>query len=212
LSLFGNARDPHNSAVAVVRRVELAIGSTEERTIVRVVEHRRHSMRNKPGQHLSQPGVELARRVGEGLGAFDRVVTSRVPRAFETALAMGYAVDEQLEELSGTPEGLDAELDWRDGCSAFQRAARAGGVAARYVAQQAALMRAIATKLPEGGRALVISHGGIVEAGVVGCRPDEDFTAWGPSCGFCEGVRLTFEGDRCAAAALLRVPGSALEN
>jgi broad specificity phosphatase PhoE len=179
---------------------------------VRVVEHRRHTMRTKPAQHLSQAGVELARRVGEGMGRFDRVVTSRVPRAFETALAMGYAVDEQLEELSATPEGLGAELDWRDGCSAFQRAARAGGGAAEYVGQQAAVMRAIAAALPEGGRALVVSHGGIVEAGAVGCRPGDDFAAWGPACGYCEGVRLTFEGDRCVAAELLRVPGSVLES
>jgi broad specificity phosphatase PhoE len=178
---------------------------------MRVVEHRRHTMRTKPGQHLSQAGVELARRVGEGMGRFDRVLTSRVPRAFETALAMGYAVDEQLEELSASPAELGAELDWREGCSAYQRGARAGGVAAAYVGQQAALMRAIAAALPEGGRALVISHGGIVEAGAVGCRPDDDFADWGHACGYCEGIRLTFESDRCVAAELLRVPGSVLE-
>ncbi len=115
---------------------------------MRVVEHRRHTMRTKPGQHLSQAGVELARRVGEGMGRFDRVVTSRVPRAFETALAMGYAVDEQLEELSATPEGLAAELDWREGCSGFQRdAASAGGVAAEYVGQQAAVMGRASSEL-----------------------------------------------------------------
>ena len=132
---------------------------------VPVVEHRRHSMRTKPGQHLS-----------------------------------------------ATPAGLAAEVDWREGCPAFQRAARAGGVAARYVEQQAALMREIAAALPEHGRALVISHGGIVEAGAVGCRPDDDFASWGAACGYCEGVRLTFEANRCVAAELLRVPGSVLEN
>ena len=179
---------------------------------MRVIEHRRHTMRTKPGQHLSQAGVELARRAGEGMGRFDRVVTSRVPRAFETALAMGYAVDEQLEELSATPDALAAELDWREGCPAFQRAARAAGVAAGYVDQQGAVMRAIAAALSEGGSALVISHGGIVEAGAVGCRPGDDFAAWGPACGYCEGIRLTFEGDRCVAAELLRVPGSLLES
>ena len=179
---------------------------------MRVVEHRRHSMRTKPGQHLSQAGVELARRVGEGMGRFDRVVTSRLPRAFETALAMGYAVDEQLEALSSTPEGLGAEVDWRDGCGGFRSAVRLGGVAARYVAEQAALVRAIAAALPEDGRALVVSHGGIVEAGVVGCRPEDDFAGWGAACGYCEGIRLAFEGDRCVAAELLRVPGATLES
>ena len=67
-------------------------------------------MRVKPGQHLSQAGVDLARRVGDGMGRFGRVVTSRVPRADETAIAMAYAVDEQLEALSATPDGLGAEV------------------------------------------------------------------------------------------------------
>src|SRR4051812_18346376 len=80
---------------------------------VRTIEHRRHTMRAKPGQHLTQEGVDLARRVGDGMGRFDRVVTSRVPRAYETAIAMGYAVDEQVEALSATPAGVGAEGDWR---------------------------------------------------------------------------------------------------
>ncbi len=64
---------------------------------MRTIETRRHTLRAKPGPHLSQAGVALARRVGQGLGPFDRVVTSSVSRAFETALAMGFALDEQAE-------------------------------------------------------------------------------------------------------------------
>jgi hypothetical protein len=83
---------------------------------------------------------------------------------------------------------------------------------AAYARELAELLRAIASRLPEGGRALVVSHGGIVDASAVGCRPDDDFAGWGPSCGYCEGVRLSFEGDRCVAAELLRVPGSVRES
>src|SRR5262245_1204552 len=139
-------------------------------------------MRAKPGQHQYQAGVELARCVGDGTGRFDRVVTSRLPRADEIAIAMGYAVDEQLEALSSTPDGLvgpEAEVDLRGGFGAFQRAARAGGVAERYVRLQGELMRAIAASLPEGGRALVISHGGIVAESAVGCsQADEVGRIW----------------------------------
>ena len=45
-------------------------------TGLRIIEHRRHTLRVKPGQHLSQAGVDLARAVGEGMGPFDLVVTS----------------------------------------------------------------------------------------------------------------------------------------
>ncbi|MBZ0278386.1 MAG: hypothetical protein K8I60_19725, partial [Anaerolineae bacterium] len=71
---------------------------------MRYLEMRRHTIRIKPGQHLSQAGVTLARRVGETIGPFDRVITSTIPRAYETAIAMGFAVDEQLDELGTMDE------------------------------------------------------------------------------------------------------------
>jgi len=162
-------------------------------------------MRVMPGQHLSQEGVDLARRIGETMGRFDRVVTSTVPRAFETAIAMGYAVDEQREEFGLVPDQVGREVDWQRGCAEFQRAARRGGATARYVSEQGRLLRQLVELLPEGGRALVISHGGIVEAGAVGCLPDFDFSSWSKSAGYCEGVRLRFDGGRFVDAGLLRV-------
>ena len=59
---------------------------------MRIIEHRRHTMRVTPGDHLSRAGVDLARRVGETMGRYDLVVTSPVARAFETAIAMGFTV------------------------------------------------------------------------------------------------------------------------
>ncbi|MDQ2741632.1 MAG: hypothetical protein M3Z66_04960, partial [Chloroflexota bacterium] len=56
-------------------------------------------MRVKPGRHLSQAGVDLARRTGNQMGPFDRVITSTVARAYETAIAMGFAVDQQDDRL-----------------------------------------------------------------------------------------------------------------
>ena len=67
---------------------------------MKTIEIRRHSIRTIPGDHLNQTGVSLARMVGENLGPFDRVITSTLPRAFETAIAMGFAVDEQNELMS----------------------------------------------------------------------------------------------------------------
>ena len=73
---------------------------------MRVVEHRRHTMRVKPGDRLSQAGVDLARRVGETMGRYDLVVTSPVARASETAIAMSFAVD---ETTSGQFGSLDSQ-------------------------------------------------------------------------------------------------------
>ncbi len=79
---------------------------------MKTIEIRRHTYRTKPGQHLSQQGVTLARKVGEGVGPFERVITSTVPRAFETAIAMGFAVDEQVELMSNYSDDVEFDAPW----------------------------------------------------------------------------------------------------
>ncbi len=176
---------------------------------MRHVEVRRHSIRVKPGPHLSQAGVNLARRVGSSRGAYDRVITSTIPRAFETAIAMGFAVDEQLDQLREMSNDVDAEIHWAAGFAAFARVIEQGGATARFARAQAQTWRSIARVLPYGGRALVITHGGIVEAGAVACLPQADHNTWGPACDYCEGVRLSFNGETFTAAEILRVERTA---
>ena len=62
---------------------------------MKILEVRRHSIRHAGGDHLSQAGVALARNVGQHMGSFNFVATSTLPRAFDTAIAMGFAVNEQ---------------------------------------------------------------------------------------------------------------------
>src|SRR4051812_41754146 len=138
---------------------------------MRYLEVRRHTMRTKPGEHLSQAGVDLARRVGEGLGPFARVVTTRAPRAFETAIAMGYAVDAQPGDFPQLDAEGESEVAWDAGYAAWCRAVGLGGGAARYAQREAACWRAIVEAVPEGGSALLVTHGGVIEAGAAGCLP-----------------------------------------
>jgi len=140
------------------------------------------------------------------MGRFDLVVTSDFPRAFQTAIAMGYAVDRQEPLLRELGEGVEDELDWEGGCASFARAFALGGATTKACLAQAALLRSIAAELPENGRALVVSHGGIIEEGVVGLLPHFAYEDWGPSCERCEGVLMRFEGDVCIGAELLRLP------
>jgi broad specificity phosphatase PhoE len=163
-------------------------------------------MRVKPRQHhLSQAGVDLARRIGNSIGPFNWVLTSTIPRAFETAIAMGFAVDEQLAELSLMPDGLENEVAWDAGFAAFAEGSHRGEMLGEYVKQQAILISQIARSLPTDGAALVVSHGGIVEAQTVGCLPHLDFTSWGAGCDYCEGVRLYFDGQQFVRGDMLRV-------
>jgi broad specificity phosphatase PhoE len=171
---------------------------------VRTLEIRRHTHRNVSQPHLSQLGVELARRAGEGLGHFDRVVTSTIPRAFETAIAMGYAVDEQIEQLGLMSEAVTAAIQWNAGFTAWAKTAHSNPVVTHYTQLIADVLRSIVRTLPEAGRALVISHGGIVEACVIGCVPATLHFTDDAACGYCEGARLTFDGEAVTQFEMLR--------
>lgn len=172
---------------------------------MKTIEIRRHSIRSKPGQHLSQQGVTLARLVGENLGPFDRVVTSTVPRAFETAIAMGFAVDEQNELMSSYGDAVEMEAPWPLSLGQYAEAIRKGGAAARYADQLAEVYRQLANYLADGRAALVINHGGVVELGAIGCLPNADHASWGPNFECCEGVRLFWDDGKFVNVEILRV-------
>ena len=173
-----------------------------------LIDHRRHSMRTKPGQHLSQSGVSLARRVGAGefgpLPRYDRVVTSPIPRAFETAIAMGWAVGEQVERL-WIGDDVARDLSWPLDLDRFADVARTQPRVATFLDELARLFEAIANDLPSGGAALVVSHGGVVEMSALALLPDASHESLRKPIGYAEGVRLGFEDGRCVGAEALRV-------
>jgi len=118
---------------------------------------------------------------------------------------MGYAVDEQVDELWQIAEGVEDEVgSWDAGFAAYGNALKNGGATAKYANKLADFYHELMHALPDGSSALVINHGGIVEAGAVGCMPDADHVAWGHHVGCCEGIRLTFDGERFVNAEILR--------
>jgi broad specificity phosphatase PhoE len=172
---------------------------------MKTIEIRRHSIRSKPGDHLNQSGVSLARRVGENLGPFDWVVTSTLPRAFETAIAMGFAVSKQVEFMSTYGADVEREVPWPQAFAAYARAVKRGRAAAEYAGRLAAYYTELAGHLADGAAALVINHGGVLEMGVVASFPDADYESWGDAVDYCEGAKLFWEEGTCVNAELLRV-------
>jgi len=172
---------------------------------MKTIEIRRHSIRSKPGDHLNQPGVTLARLVGENLGPFDRVVTSTLPRAIETAIAMGFAPDELNGLMSSYSDEVEREAPWPLSLAGYVEVVRNGGAVARYAYQLAAIYTKLADYLLDGRTALVINHGGIAEMGAVACLPDADHASWGPHFECCEGIRLFWEAGKFVDAEVLRV-------
>jgi broad specificity phosphatase PhoE len=168
---------------------------------MKTLEIRRHSFRKQgAGSQLSQEGVNYARRLGESMGPFARVVTSVVPRARETAIAMGFAVDQEIVTLA-SDEDFYAEAEasrWWEASQPFAALAEvvaAKGPTWRYAHALVASWRDILTSLPDGAAALVIAHSGDLEIALVACFPAADHAAWGGLFGHCEGARLVFDGE-----------------
>ena len=99
------------TATSVVCRPLSAIAPTppgkahiahKDKLQMRYLEIRRHSRRIQPNEHLSQEGVDLARRIGKEAGPFDLVVSSPELRASETAVAMGFAVEDTYQPVELT--------------------------------------------------------------------------------------------------------------
>jgi broad specificity phosphatase PhoE len=153
----------------------------------------------RPGSHVSAQGVALARRIGESLGPFAYVVTSASPRAMETAVAMGFAVDDTVELPSGYVAGeVEHHEQWgwpRPYRTYAELLARPSGIATVAEAHRRIWARVVEA-VPDGAAALVVGHGGGIEPGLVACLPDADHESWGAPLAHCDGARLSVGSGR----------------
>lgn len=168
---------------------------------MKTLELRRHSFRKQGGgSQLSQQGVTYARHLGATLGPFAYVVTSVMPRARETAIAMGFAVDQEVV-TAAADEGVYAEMEdsqwWAAPQPFVALAALIAGQGAtwRYAHALLGLWRDILQPLPEGAAVLLIAHSGELESALVAAFPQADHATWGGLFAPCEGARLVFAGD-----------------
>ncbi len=205
---------------AILRLATQRIISYARRPVIqamRTIEIRRHSYTKKGeargrGSHLSAEGVALAREIGSQIGPFDLVLTSHSPRTLETAIAMGFAVDEQLEAIGDIPPEVVEEIGhherwaWEYPFLTFARFVECGGPTARMgKRQEEAWMNALEWA-PANGSVLVISHGRVIESGLVTCIPDGDFASWGAPFRHCEGVKMNYVEGRFTDVQFIRNP------
>ncbi|HEV2350730.1 MAG TPA: histidine phosphatase family protein [Terriglobia bacterium] len=179
---------------------------------MKYVEIFRHSMRGE-GKGLSEEGKKLARRARAILSPhYDLCVSSPKERARETMETLGF-------ERYEVDEAFTAVNPWEPFDGAVQKLAKERGIiplaacweipeAFNYLRLQGETMmgavKRIARKLPEGGRALVVSHGGLLEtAALHGCARYA-LEEIGGEIGFCEGVVFKLDDENLAGIEVKR--------
>lgn len=131
-------------------------------------------------------------------------------RTLETAIAMGQAVTRTLDVLGDVPTALVEELghhDRRGGLEDFAtlRQRFDDDISTRrlgFLQRQAWL--AIAEEVPDSSSALIISHGTVIEAGLIAAAWSDTLAAE-RRFGYCEGIRLNSDGLDFFKVELLRV-------
>ena len=177
---------------------------------VRYLEIRRHSFTKKGGRgrgsDLSPEGVAAARAVGPELGEVAYVATSEAPRTVETAIAMGFAVDDLLPTGSGyvgTVRHHD-QWSWHSPYVRYRELFKSDPVLAAAAARELELWHSVLGRVPDGAKALVVSHGGMIEPTLVAAVPAGDHEKWGEPFSHLDGVRLDFDDERCVRVEFRR--------
>jgi broad specificity phosphatase PhoE len=160
--------------------------------------------------------VSLARRVGETIRHFDLVVTSDIPRARETAIAMGFAIDEIDDTLAPHdpafwPEAEEFGSGRRLSFSVWAEIAAHRRAAWGHGQSQRDRWLDIVSRVPEAGSALIVSHGGTIECGVVAGFPADVWGEW-EELSPCDGVQLRVERGKFVSASAIRVDAAGANN
>lgn len=163
-------------------------------------------MRQKPGQHLSQDGVALARQVGADLGPYSAVTTSDLSRAIETAVAMGFAVSRTSHDLGSYPETLPEQISWPAPLDGIQCSLSRFPDLIELARMQTALWKGFLSEIPDGDAGLVVTHGGLFEIAAVALLSELNMPIEGDAFAYCEGLRLRANDRMIAAVEQMRLP------
>jgi broad specificity phosphatase PhoE len=180
-----------------------------------IVEVRRHAQRGEDG-HIGAEGratCEKARRSMEW--PFDRYVASPKPRAVETLEALGAEGHETDERFGTLPherlKPYEAEvrklMEERDLTllAAYCEHDETVGILSEKGLDVLAALRDLAARLPEGGKALVVSHSGTIEPAACMALGLDYGDVFGADLDFCEGVRFYLEGDDILRVDVVRL-------
>ena len=170
---------------------------------MKYLEHRRHTERTRPYDHINQNGIDLAKKVAKTTGPFHYTLTSSIPRAVETALVLGYEVNRTDDILFHYKPELMGELG-KQTFADISKAIELGKYTDSYSQDQIAILKEAMEEVKDGETMLVVSHGNMVEIGLVAMFPDIDHMEWGKPFRYLEGYRVGYENGEFKDPEILR--------
>ena len=170
---------------------------------MKYLEHRRHTERTRPLDHINQNGIDLAKKVAPVVRTPSFTLTSSVPRAVETALVLGHEVNRMDDLLFHYKPEVMGEIG-DPSFKAIADAIKTGKYTASYSEDQLSLFREALDEVKEGQTVLVVSHGIMVEIGLVAMFPEMNPSEWGKPFTYLEGYRVSYENGEFKAPEILR--------
>lgn len=179
---------------------------------MRTLEVVRHSLTRKgadksKASQLSTDGVRLARQLGDSMARMDHVAVGDQPRHLETAIAMGFAVDEQVAWPSGYVDGEVGHHDqwtWKEPFVHYATLLAEGRRLHDVAQEHLSHWRRILDAVPDGGAALIVSSGGSIEPVLVAAFPDDDHAAWGGPLHQLQGATILVDDGSFTSITLRR--------
>jgi hypothetical protein len=115
----------------------------------------------------------------------------------ETAIAMGYAVDDILPMGSGYVSTVahHDHWSWSSPFLRYRELLDEDSTLALAADRELKLWRTARDRVSEHDKALIVSHGGIIEPTLVRAVPAGDCSGWGQPFSHLDGVRLVFDDE-----------------
>ena len=148
-------------------------------------------------------------------GNYDLALCSPKTRCRETMEAFGIKV--YTEDEAFLPLKTDEMDKYKAKITEIARKKKCSSFAACFKIPEAAkalrkqgeelvdVLRRIARELPDGGKALVVSHGGRIEPAALVGMDKFDLAAMGGEIAPCEGALFRFDGEKLVAVGILRI-------
>jgi len=182
---------------------------------VKVIEVRRHSLRDKEG-NLSEEGRKFAQKAALTLeGNYNKIISSPSARTIQTAEAFGFKNIEKDDRFSGLPsekitphEGRVEETRTAKNLTLLQtyyEVPETRSILEEWGKNFLQSIISLSKELADGGRALIVSHSGSIEPATLAALNKSSLNEIGGQFSECEGAKFFIDAGIVRRVDIIRL-------